>query len=407
MTGGSPDRRRSAPLRIGICAPYDLGRAGGVNTHIRAQAQALRRLGHDVRVFGASSAPLAHDEVSLGGCLSLVIGDTETGFGVDPRSWWTAKRLLRPHRFDVVHMHEPLMPLPSWFVLQQADAPVVATFHTFREQGHRWYPKYRWIFEPLMKRVRVRLAVSDAARRTVAAHFPGAYEVVPNAIDVARFADPAPRPEVMRADRRHVLYVGRLEPRKGVDRLVRAMAAARQRIPDLQLVIVGDGPDRAAIGALARELTVAVVLTGSVGDAQLPGFYQAADVVCSPALGDESFGLVLLEAMAAGRPIVASNIAGYAELLGPAGSARLADADNVGSLTRELCAVLENADLARTLGERGAAAARRYDWDVIAKRLEAIYADAVGSGRSGRNEYGSDGENTSDASDRFERPFTR
>jgi len=382
MTGGPPSRA----LRIGICAPYDLSRAGGVNTVIRAQARALGRLGHDVCVFGATSAPLSDGEVSLGGCLSIVVGDTETGFGVDPRSWWTARRLLRSRRFDVVHMHEPLMPLPSWFVLRQADAPVVATFHTYREQGHRWYPKYKWIFDPLMARVHVRLAGSEAAKRTVAAHFPGEYEVVPNSIDVARFAAPVPRPAAMPADRPYVLYVGRLEPRKGVDRLVRAMAEVQPRVPHVQLVIVGDGPDRAAVGALARGLNVSIAFAGRVSDADLPGHYQAADVVCSPALGDESFGLVLLEAMAAGRPIVATNIAGYAELLGPAGCARLVDAGDSASLARELVGVLTDSALARTLGEQGARAARQYDWRVIARRLDAIYAAACGNGTSGRNE---------------------
>ena len=110
--------------------------------------------------------------------------------------------------------------------------------------------------------------------------------------------------------RPHVLYVGRIEPRKGVDRLIRAMAQVQQRVHHVQLVLVGGGPDRAAVEALARELDVRVVFAGRVSDADLPAFYQAADVVCSPALGDESFGLVLLEAMAAGRPIVATNIAG-------------------------------------------------------------------------------------------------
>jgi len=373
MTGDPPARG----LRIGICAPYDLGRAGGVNTVIRAQAHALSRLGHDVCVFGATSAPLPDGEVSLGGCVSIVVGETETGFGVDPRSWWTARRLLRSHRFDVVHMHEPLMPLPSWFVLWQANVPVVATFHTYREQGHRWYPKYKWIFDPLMTRVHVRLAGSEAAKRTVAAHFPGDYEVVPNAIDVERFAVPSPRPAAMPADRRHVLYVGRIEPRKGVDRLIHAMAMVQARIPDVQLVIVGDGPDRAAIESLARDLDVRVACAGRVSDADLPRYYQSADVVCSPALGDESFGLVLLEAMAAGRPIVASNIAGYAELLGPANCARLADVDDPASLAREMCAVLEDSALARTLGERGAIAARQYDWPIVAKRLEEIYRDVL------------------------------
>src|SRR5207302_1146501 len=144
--------------------------------------------------------------------------------------------------------------------------------------------KHHWIFDPLMKRVAVRLAVSEAARRTVSAHFPGEYEVVPNAIDVARFAAPAPRPASMPADRRRVLYVGRLEPRKGVGRLVRAMAAVQHRVADVQLVIVGDGPDRAAAERLARDLDVSVMFAGRVSDDDLPGYYHAADVVCSPAL---------------------------------------------------------------------------------------------------------------------------
>ena len=111
--------RLTGPLRIGICAPYDLGRHGGVNSHIRAQAAALRRLGHDVTVFGASSAPLTDGEISLGPCVSLVIGNTETGFGADPRSWRRVRTLFRQRQFDVIHMHEPLMPLVSWFVLNR------------------------------------------------------------------------------------------------------------------------------------------------------------------------------------------------------------------------------------------------------------------------------------------------
>ncbi|HUK35331.1 MAG TPA: glycosyltransferase family 4 protein [Vicinamibacterales bacterium] len=375
MTGILPDR----PLRIGISASYDLGRAGGVNTHIRAQAAALRRLGHDVCIFGASSAPLSDGEISLCGCVSLVIGHTETGFGIDPRSWWSARRLLRSRQFDVLHMHEPLMPLPSWFVLRQAEVPVVATFHTYREHGHKWYPRYRRLFEPLVARIAVRLAVSEAATRTVATHFPGDYEIVPNAIEVCRFATPVSRPASMPDGRPYVLYVGRLEPRKGVDRLLRAMTVVRRQVPCAQLVIVGEGPDREALESEACALNVDVQFVGHVSDDDLPGFYRSADVVCSPALRDESFGIVLLEAMAAGRPIVATNIAGYAELLRPAGCARFADVEDVDALAREISAVLVDRPLARTLGERGAIAAQRYDWGVVAKRLEEIYYSAIGS----------------------------
>ncbi len=257
------ETRHVGSMRIGICAPYDLGRDGGVNSHIRAQARALRALGHQVCVFGASSAPLADGERALSGCISPVVGGTETGIGLDPRSWWRVAELFRTERFDVLHMHEPLMPLVPWFALWQSTAPVVATFHTHREHGHRWYGRYHGLLAPLMRRVHTRLAVSDAARRTVARDFPGHYEIVPNGIDVSRFRRPTPRPAEMPEGRRFVLFVGRLEPRKGVDRLIRAMRIVQLRTPDVRLVVVGDGPDRAALETSARNAGVDVLFTAA------------------------------------------------------------------------------------------------------------------------------------------------
>jgi phosphatidylinositol alpha-mannosyltransferase len=367
----------SRPLRIGVCAPYDLGRDGGVNSHIRSQARALRRLGHDVCVFGASSAPLGDGELALSTAVSLVIGGTETGIGADPRSWWRVAALFRRARFDVLHLHEPLMPLVPWFALRQAAVPVVATFHTHREQGHRWYGPYRRLLAPLMRRIRTRLAVSEAARRTVARDFPGGYEIVPNGIDVGRFREPAARPAAMPDGSRVVLFVGRLEPRKGVDRLIRAMTIVAAHAPDARLVIVGDGPDRGALEAMARNAGIGATFAGRVPDDVLPAYYRAADIVCSPALGDESFGIVLLEAMAAERPIVATRIDGYAELLAQAGSARLVDVDDAAALAGAITILLDAPELRSTLGARGAAFVGSYAWDVIARRLESIYLAAL------------------------------
>jgi phosphatidyl-myo-inositol alpha-mannosyltransferase len=400
--------RSTGPLRIGICAPYDLGRHGGVNTHIRAQAAALRRLGHEVSVFGASSAPLTDGEVSLGPCVSLVIGNTETGFGADPRSWRRVRDLFRSRQFDVIHMHEPLMPLVPWFVLWQSTAPLVATFHTYREDGHRWYPRYRRIFELLMRRVRVRLAVSDAARRTVSSHFPGAYEIVPNGIDVDRFCRARSRSaSTIWAGERQILYVGRLEPRKGVEHLIQAMAIVQRNRDSTRLVVVGDGPDRSSLESAASAAGITATFEGRVPDAALPGLYHSADMVCSPALGDESFGVVLLEAMAAQKPIVATRIAGYTELLEGTGTARLVEAGDPEGMAQAIAELLDNPVRARTMGERGATIAREYDWGTIARRLESIYLTASDGVTSGQNEYASCGLNTSDASERFDRPFTR
>jgi phosphatidyl-myo-inositol alpha-mannosyltransferase len=384
MAGETP-QNQCRPLRIGIGAPYDLGRDGGVNTHIRAQARALRSRGHDVSVFGASSSPLAGGERALSACISPVIGGTETGFGIDPRAWWRVAALLRSARFDILHLHEPLMPLVPWCALWQARVPVVATFHTHRESGHRWYGRYHWLLDPLMRRIDARLAVSEAARRTVARDFPASYEIVPNAIEVARFQQPAARPGTMAADQAFVLHVGRLEPRKGVDRLIRAMSIVRQERPDATLAIVGDGPDRPALEALAARLGVAASFTGRVSEAELPSYYRAAQLVCAPALGDESFGIVLLEAMAAGRPIVATRIEGYAELLQGAGSARLVAVDDTAALAREIVALLNEPEARHALGSRGAAFVARYDWSVVAERLESIYRGLLSS-RTPRHE---------------------
>jgi phosphatidyl-myo-inositol alpha-mannosyltransferase len=365
------------PLSVGICAPYDLSRDGGVNSHIRAQARALRRLGHDVAVFGTASGPLADGEMSIGRCISLVIGGTDTALGFDPRARRRVVELYRARQFDVVHVHEPLMPLAPWFAVRHATVPVVATFHVHREHGHRWYGPYRRVLSPVMRRIDVRIAVSDAAKRTVAHHFPGDYAIVPNGIDVDRFRQPAARPPGMREEGRYVLFVGRLEPRKGVDCLIRAMAIVQQRVRAARLVVVGDGPDRAAIETAARDAGVRVWFAGRVPEELLPAYYRAADVVCSPALGDESFGIVLLEAMAAGRPIVATRIEGYAELLAGTDCGRLVDIGEPAPLADEIAALLGDPELCRALGARAAAFASRYDWSAIARRLESIYSSVT------------------------------
>jgi phosphatidylinositol alpha-mannosyltransferase len=370
-------RENGRPLRVGICAPYDLGAAGGVNSHIRAQAAALRARGHRVTVFGASSSPLPDGEIALGSCVSIVLDGTKTGFGVDPRAWFDVRRLFDRHAFDVVHMHEPFMPLVPWFVMRRCRVPIVATFHTHREAGHRWYARFRRWLQPMMARVTTRLAVSEAARGTVARHFPGSYDIVPNGIDVGRFQQAGATPRSMRPARPHVLFVGRLERRKGADLLVRAMALVQRRFPDAQLVLVGEGPERAALQRLAEEAGVDAIFEGRVTEEELPAYYRAADVVCSPALGGESFGVVLLEAMAAGRPLVASRIDGYAELLNDAACATLVDVDDPAAIADAIGSLLADPELRRALGVRAATHATAYDWSIIARRLEDIYRRVV------------------------------
>jgi phosphatidylinositol alpha-mannosyltransferase len=367
-----------------LFAPYDLARAGGVGNQVRAQARALRQLGHDVQVYGPASAALGGGETAITGAVTVTFGGTESGIGLDPRGAFRVARLFAAREFDIVHVHEPLVPVLPWFVVRRARAPIVATFHVHRETGHRWYPMARPWLRSLLDRVQCRIAVSESARRTIAQYFPGGYEVVPNGIDVDAFRAPRARSAALSSDGLHVVYVGRLEPRKGVDHLIRAMALVQRTVPDANLVIVGDGPEQRRLIDLARALAVRVRFTGHVHDADLPGYVQAADIVCSPALGGESFGIVLLEAMACEKPIVASRIEGYETLVGPAACGVLVPPGDHEALSQALLRLLQDRPLRRSLGARGLHAARRHDWSSIARVLEGIYRRLVEARRSDR-----------------------
>jgi phosphatidyl-myo-inositol alpha-mannosyltransferase len=367
----------SRPLRIGIFAPYDLARDGGVATHLRAQARALRQLGHEVSVYGPASAVLKGGEIALSGTTVITVSGTESGLGLDPRSRGRVARLFASTPFDVLHVHEPLTPILPWFVLRHARAPIVGTFHVHREGGHSLYPLARPWLRSLMRHIHYRIAVSEAARRTVSQHFPGEYDIVPNGLDVDAFRTPRPRPPAIAAGRRHALYVGRLEPRKGVSHLIRAIGSVQRVVTDVRLVVVGDGPDREKLVDLARSAGANVLFTGRIDDGDLPAYYQACDVVCSPSLGGESFGIVLLEAMACGKPIVASRIAGYEALIGGAECGPLVPPGDAAALADALVRLLRDEALRRTLGAQGLTMVRPYDWPAIAQRLDRIYRGVV------------------------------
>ena len=369
-------------MKIGLFAPYDLARAGGVGSHIRAQARALRALGHQVNVFGPASSPLPDGEVALGGSWSIALGGTASGMGVDPRAIAGLSRLFAAERFDIVHVHEPLMPLLPWGAVWQARAPVVGTFHVHREHGHTLYRFARPALTPVLRRIRERIAVSDAACRTVSRYFPGDYTIVPNGIEPQRFQQPRPRPPQLPPTGRVVLCVGRLEPRKGVGVLVEAMARVQHNVHDAALVVVGDGPDREPLERLAERCRARVTFCRDVTDEELPAFYQAATVVCAPAIGGESFGIVLLEALASGRPVLASRINGYAAVANESPAIRLFEPGNIQELGDRLVACLERPLDGDVFTREATRIVAEHDWCVLARRLEQIYERAIASPQS-------------------------
>jgi phosphatidylinositol alpha-mannosyltransferase len=290
---------------------------------------------------------------------------------------------IDPKEFDLVHVHAPFEPFLPFACVQYFRSPIVGTFHTVGTgRGLRFFRP--WLL-PVARRLTARIAVSEAARRFVAPDYPGAYHILPNGIDLSRFS---PGPSVRRAGELRVLSVGRLDPRKGVDVLLRALSTTRVA-GTLRVRIVGSGPERKDLETYARARRLPVDFCGVVSEAELVRALSWADVFVAPATFGESFGIVLLEAMAAGLPILASDIEGYRELTGPCAGVELVRPGDPGDWAKRLGRLASDPERRGKMGAANLDFAEEYSWPKIVDQLERIY-ERIGVG----SERGS-GETTS------------
>jgi phosphatidylinositol alpha-mannosyltransferase len=278
--------------------------------------------------------------------------------------------VFEERRFDVIHVHCPVAPVLPLLTLRLARVPVVGTFHSVSSDLP--YRLFGGLLRPLYQRIDHRLAVSTVARDYIQRHFPGPVEVLANGVDLDRFRPRMPRGEEGVPT---ILFVGRLDPRKGLPDLIDA--CARLDVP-FRLVVVGDGPLRARMERKAhRALDGRVEFVGRVEQDELPGYYAASDVFCTPARSGESFGLVLLEAMATGIPIVATSLPGYRTVLTPEREGILVEPRDPDTMAFGLRRLLLDPRLRAKMGAHGVETARRYGWDGIVERLEQVYASLL------------------------------
>ncbi|MEA2434407.1 MAG: phosphatidyl-myo-inositol alpha-mannosyltransferase [Actinomycetota bacterium] len=279
------------------------------------------------------------------------------------------RRALSGLEPDVIHLHEPLIPSTSLLALWNANAPTVGTFHAAASSSFG-YRISRPALERTARRLSVRTAVSDAARALISRYVPGEYHLTPNGVDFQRFATALPADLGLG---KKVLFLSRLERRKGLEVLIQAMT----RLRDLgaRLIVVGAGPEERAARALANSLGVDADFLGRVHDDDLPGIYRAADVYCAPALGGESFGIVLIEAMAAGAPVVCSDLDGFRAVA--AGAAELVPPGEAGPLADALRRVLSDEETAARMSKASSRLAASFDWSRLVTGVEAIYARAL------------------------------
>jgi phosphatidylinositol alpha-mannosyltransferase len=369
-------------VKIGLVSPYDFAYPGGVTEHVAHLAAEFRRADHAVHIIAPYSGEVpAESDLPIhpiGRVVPMPANGSVARISLALNLARTVKRMLVEEQFDVLHLHEPLMPALPLEVLRHSTATTVGTFHAFRQSNISAYFYTKSVLRYFVRRLHGRIAVSACARDFVAEYFPGDYRIIPNGIDLKRFGPPRPPLPRFRDGKLNVLFVGRLEKRKGLSHLLRAWALVRRELPDARLIVVGEG--RPLTGYQRFALTHGmddVVFAGYVSPDELLRYYHTCDVFCAPSTGQESFGIVLLEAMAAGKPIVASAIPGYQEVVRHQQEALLVEPRDSQALAMSLVHVLADEGLRQRLGAAGRRRAADFSWDRVARDVLTYYAQAA------------------------------
>lgn len=358
--------------RIAMISPYDIDVPGGVQSHVRHLSDHLRASGDEVLVVAPGSRSRG-GIAAVGGSIGIPFNESVAPVALDPRVRRRVRRVLADLQPDVVHVHEPAVPVVSLAAATWGGTATVATFHAWSDTARA----YR-LAGPVLRRLLVgldaRIAVSPAAAdfHARALGIPAsAFRIIPNGVDVDRFATARPFPSVTRPN---LVFLGRLEPRKGLEDLVRAFALLKASHADLRLYVVGDGPERDRCQQLLpARLRSDVVFLGRIDDREVPRLLASASVFVSPARGGESFGIVLVEAMAAGAPVVATELPGFRSVATDDVSARLVPPGDVDALADAIAALLANPARARALAEQAALDVRAFDWGRVAEQVRSVH----------------------------------
>lgn len=404
-------------MRIALVSPYDYNYPGGVGRHVAALAEQFRMAGHDVAIIvpGSSddepdmtgtyltgesllgmSLPEARDIFSnpypsgrpldgvyrIGRVMPIPANGSVARITLSLRMIARVKRILAAERFDVIHVHEPLMPALPPTVLRYSQAVNIGTFHAFRPSYYGYYsgrPLLRYFFNKLHGRI----AVSRVALGYISRYFPGAYAIIPNGVDLRRFRGDVQPIERYLDGKPNILFVGRWEKRKGLSYLIRAYELVRREFPTARLLVAGpEGRHGRAYRAYAEHHGLKdIEFIGRVSDEELPRYYRTCDVFCAPSISGESFGIVLPEAMASGKPVVTTDIEGYRQVVGHGVHGLLTPPRDERALADALCTLLDNPAERERMGANGRLAAQQYAWERVADRVLAYYREVHG-GRS-------------------------
>lgn len=365
--------RDARGLRVMLSCPYSLTLFGGVQGQVLGLARALREVGVDARIVAPCDGPPPEPGITTVGPSTRMPSNGSVAPIASGRA--VARRTieaLRTFQPDVLHLHEPLSPGPNHAALVGTTLPAVGTFHSARAGRNGWYETFRPGLKPMMRRLAVSTAVSEEAKRQVTQTFGGECEIVPNGVDVPRLAHGPVTPSVAPA----ILFVGRHERRKGLAVLLDAFVGLER---DADLWVIGDGPNR---DALRGRRVPRVEWLGQVSEEEKQARLRGATIACFPALDGESFGVVLLEGMAAGTPVVASDIDGYRAVSRSDQEAMLVPPGDADALRTALRVLLDDPGRRAALVAEGRRRADEFSMAHVAERFLPLYERAMAAPRA-------------------------
>jgi phosphatidylinositol alpha-mannosyltransferase len=364
-------------MKIALVSPYDWAYPGGVKNHIRSLSDELQRMGHRITIVSPSSKTAMElatpNLITIGKPVPFPIAGSVARPTFSFHRSHQVRALLEEEEFDIVHLHEPLVSALTISFLRNSRTINVGTFHAYvpRSRGYRSARPFvkRWF-----RNLHGKIAVSQAAADLISRYFPGYYNIIPNGINLDLFT-PDVRPVERYMDGKfNIVFVGRMEKRKGLRYLISAYGRLKWEYPHIRLLIVGPGKlDPASERVLGERLLDDVEIIGGVDYADLPRYYRTADLFVSPATGGESFGIVLLEAMATERPIIASNIPGYAGVLQHGAQGLLVEPQDDQALAAAIVELMQHPEQRRAMGLRGRQHAQAYRWPKVARQVYDYY----------------------------------
>jgi phosphatidylinositol alpha-mannosyltransferase len=371
-------------MKIALVSPYDFSHPGGVGRHITALFSNFISKGHQVKVIAPASKVVndfGEHFIRIGRPFPIPASDSIIRVPLSLHLAPTIKKVMAEEKFDVVHLHEPFMPMLCSATLRFSNTVNVGTFHA--AQGKPGYgfarPISTWMLERRARKLHGHIAVSKPAMDYVSKFVPAEYEIIPNGVDLTHFRPDVPLIQEFCDGKLNIVFMGRLEFRKGINYLLKAFYDVKNQMPNTRLIICGPGTRlRKRYEQWVKDVHLQdVVFTGMVSYDQQPSYYRTADIFCAPATSRESFGMILLEAMATGRPVVATNIEGFAAVVTHGEEGLLVPPMTVRPLADALLKLLNDKQLRLQMGQKGLVTAQKYAWEGIAARLLVYYSQTI------------------------------